>query len=107
MMMMLALFLSTERENGITPTMAQKYFQNINWTTNYDGVKDLLEEMVRLKWASSKLLPYRSNMTVYTLTTDGENAVSTTHRLIQEKNPLTSLRAFKNLVSHTSISSKT
>lgn len=97
--MKLALFLSTDRENGITPTMAQNYFKKINWTTNYDSVKEILEEMVKLKWVVSKILPYRSNMTVYTLTEHGDKVVTTTHELLQASNPLMSLRAFNNLLT--------
>lgn len=97
MMIKLALLLASKREDGINPTIAQEYFKKINRSTSYDGVKDALEDMVRLEWVKSKPNPYKSNATVYILTTKGENVVSTTNRLIQENNPLTSLKAFNNL----------
>lgn len=98
MMMKLALLISSRQEDGITPTNAQEYFKTIKWTTSYDGVKNALEEMVRVNWVRTKPNPYKSNATVYILTTHGKQVVSTTNTLLQDKNPLTSLKAFKNLI---------
>ncbi len=98
MMIRLAFLLFSKREDGITTTMAQEYFKTNNWTTSYDKVKEALEEMIRVNWVSTKQNPYKSNATVYIITTLGEHAVSTTNKLLQENNPLTSLKAFKNLI---------
>jgi len=57
----------------------------------------VLEDMVKLKWAKSKPNPYKPNTPVYILTEEGAKAVDTTNRLFQENNPLTSLKAFRNL----------
>jgi hypothetical protein len=97
MMIKLALLLSSKRSEGINPTMAQTYFRTLNWSTSYDGVKSALEDMVRHNWAKSKPNPYKSNATVYILTEEGAKVVDTTNKLLHENNPLTSLKAFKNL----------
>jgi hypothetical protein len=97
MMIKLALLLSSKRNDGINPTMAQEHFQNLNWSTSYDKVKNALEDMVKFEWAKSKPNPYKSNATVYVLTEKGDIVVHTAHKLLQENNPLTLLKVFRNL----------